>query len=451
LIQDEDVLDTWFSSALWPFSTLGWPDKTDDLRTFYPTSVLVTAYDIIFFWVARMIMMGMTFMHDVPFRDVYIHAIVRDIKGQKMSKSKGNVVDPLIMMDRYGTDAFRFSLASFAAQGRDIKFSEDRVEGYRHFVNKLWNASRFIMMNTRQIPHSETLRKDALSLSLPGKWILSRLAATAESMDAALPEYRFNDAASSIYQFIWHEFCDWYIEMTKIEFPDEQLGQGTRWCLLSVLDTCLRLLHPFMPFVTEEIWQKIRAFGLQGISPDSEIQESIMISAYPKALPRDHQAEEEMSYIIDAVMGIRTIRGELNISPSVKLTASIKTNSRAAETVIRDNIHYIKTLAKADEIAVGPDIRKPDGAATAIKGSMEIYVSLKGVLNIASEIDRLKKEKAKVDTALVALDRKLFNEDFLQKAPKDIIEKEKAKHEEVIRMRDKITDSIKLLKEAEVK
>jgi valyl-tRNA synthetase len=451
LIQDEDVLDTWFSSALWPFSTLGWPDKTDDLRTFYPTSVLVTAFDIIFFWVARMIMMGIKFMHDVPFRDVYIHAIIRDIKGQKMSKSKGNVVDPLIMIDRYGTDAFRFSLAAFAAQGRDIKFSEDRVEGYRHFVNKLWNASRFIMMNTQQIPHSEPLRKDALSLSLPGKWILSRLAATAESMDAALPEYRFNDAASSIYQFIWHELCDWYIEMTKIEFPDEQLGQGTRWCLLSVLDTCLRLLHPFMPFVTEEIWQKIRAFGVQGISPDSETQESIMISAYPKALPRDHQAEEEMSYIIDAVMGIRTIRGELNISPSVKLTASIKTNSRAAETVLQDNIHYIKTLAKADEIAVGPDIRKPDGAATAIKGSMEIYVNLKGVLNIASEIDRLKKEKAKVDTALVALNRKLFNEDFLQKAPKDIIEKEKAKHEELMSIRDKITDSIKLLKEAEVK
>jgi valyl-tRNA synthetase len=451
LIQDEDVLDTWFSSALWPFSTLGWPDKTDDLRTFYPTSVLVTAFDIIFFWVARMIMMGIKFMHDVPFRDVYIHAIIRDIKGQKMSKSKGNVVDPLIMIDRYGTDAFRFSLAAFAAQGRDIKFSEDRVEGYRHFVNKLWNASRFIMMNTQQIPHSEPLRKDALSLSLPGKWILSRLAATAESMDAALPEYRFNDAASSIYQFIWHELCDWYIEMTKIEFPDEQLGQGTRWCLLSVLDTCLRLLHPFMPFVTEEIWQKIRAFGVQGISPDSETPESIMISAYPKALPRDHQAEEEMAYIIDAVMGIRTIRGELNISPSVKLTASIKTNSRAAETVLQDNIHYIKTLAKADEIAVGPDIRKPDGAATAIKGSMEIYVNLKGVLNIASEIDRLKKEKAKVDTALVALNRKLFNEDFLQKAPKDIIEKEKAKHEESMSIRDKITDSIKLLKEAEVK
>jgi len=451
LTQDEDVLDTWFSSALWPFSTFGWPDQTDDLKTFYPTSVLVTAFDIIFFWVARMIMMGITFMHDVPFRDVYIHAIVRDIKGQKMSKSKGNVVDPLIMMDRYGTDAFRFSLAAFAAQGRDIRFSEDRVEGYRHFVNKLWNASRFIMMNTQQVKFSETLRNDAPSLSLPGRWIVSRLAATAESMNAALPEYRFNDAASSIYQFIWHEFCDWYIEMTKIELPDEQFGQETRRCLLKVLDTSLRLLHPFMPFVTEEIWQKIKGCEFQAIPDDSETQESIMISAYPKSLPRDHQAEEEMSYISDAVMGIRTIRGELNISPSLNLSALIKTSSRAAEKVLRDNIHYIKTLAKADRIEVGADIRKPDGAATAIKGSFEVYVNLQGVLNIASEIDRLKREKAKVDTTLVALNRKLFNEDFLQKAPKDIIEKEKAKHEELMRMRDKITDSIKMLKEAEVK
>jgi valyl-tRNA synthetase len=449
LVRDQDVLDTWFSSALWPFSTLGWPDETKDLKTFYPTSVLVTAFDIIFFWVARMIMMGMQFMHDVPFRDVYIHAIIRDSKGQKMSKSKGNVLDPLIMMDRYGTDAFRFTLAAFAAQGRDIRFSEDRVEGYRHFVNKLWNASRFIMMNMRESDQKRFLAKDAMIFSLPGRWILSRLAAASESMDASLREYRFNDAASSIYQFVWHEFCDWYIEMSKIEFPDNQLSSGTRWCLLSVLDTSLRLLHPFMPFVTEEIWQKISESGLQGIYPDAEVPQSIMVSSYPKSLNRDLQAEEEMSFIIDAVMGIRTIRGELNISPALKLTVSVRTRSRNAETVLMDNIHYIKALARAEEIAVGPDISKPAYSATAIKGSMEIYVSLKGVLNIAAEIDRLKKERAKVDKDLVALNRKLFNEDFLGKAPRDIIDKEKAKHEEQVRVKDKITDSINMLKEAE--
>jgi len=450
LIRDEDVLDTWFSSALWPFSTLGWPDQTNDLKTFYPTSVLVTAFDIIFFWVARMIMMGMQFMHDVPFRDVYIHAIIRDSKGQKMSKSKGNVLDPLIMMDSYGTDAFRFTLAAFAAQGRDIRFSEDRVEGYRHFVNKLWNASRFIMMNTGQFHHPDSPSRDSRFLSLPGRWILSRLAATAESMDTALHEFRFNDASSSIYQFVWHEFCDWYIEMSKIEFTDARLSSGTRWCLLSVLDASLRLLHPFMPFVTEEIWQTIRKSGWENTDPDSETPESIMVSAYPKSLRRDNQAEEEMSYVIDAVTGIRTIRGELNISPALRLTVSVKTDSPAAETVLRNNIHYIKTLAKADEIEFGPDIRKPDCSATSIKGSMEIYVRLKGVLNIASEIDRLKKEKAKIDRDLVAMNRKLFNEDFLRKAPKVIVEKEKAKHEELVKTRDKITDSINMLKEAEV-
>jgi valyl-tRNA synthetase len=450
LIRDEDVLDTWFSSALWPFSTLGWPDRTDDLKTFYPTSVLVTAFDIIFFWVARMIMMGIQFMQDVPFRDVYIHAIVRDSKGQKMSKSKGNVLDPLIMIDRYGTDAFRFTLAAFAAQGRDIKFSEDRVEGYRHFVNKLWNASRFIMMNTGQFHPSEPTTKGTPVLSLPGRWILSRLAAAAEDMDTALREYRFNDAVSSIYHFIWHEFCDWYIEMSKIELPDSRLCEGTRWCLLTVLDTSLRLLHPFMPFVTEEIWQKIRETGVQGIYPHPDIPESITISAYPKSLTRDYSTEEEMSFIIDTVMGIRTIRGELNISPALKLSVSVKTLSSSAETVLRENLHYLKTLARADDVAVGPEIKKPDCSATALKGSMEIYVYLKGVLNIAAEIDRLKKEKAKVDKDLVMLNSKLFNEDFLGKAPKEIIEKEKAKHEEVSRMRDKITDSINMLKEAEV-
>lgn len=450
LTQDEDVLDTWFSSALWPFSTLGWPEQTNELKTFYPTSVLVTAFDIIFFWVARMIMMGIHFMHDVPFRDVYIHAIVRDIKGQKMSKSKGNVLDPLIMMDRYGTDAFRFTLAAFAAQGRDIKFSEERVEGYRHFVNKLWNASRYILMNTSRHPRSEHRPAEAVSLSLPSRWILSRLAAAAESVDNALTEYRFNDAVTGVYQFIWHEFCDWYIEMTKIELSNERFARGTRWCLLTVLDASLRLLHPFMPFVTEEIWQKLREEGLTGIYPDPEVPESIMISAYPKNLHRDHKAEENMSVVIDAVMGIRTIRGELNIAPSLKLTASIRTLSPEAETILKDTIYYVTTLSKAEEIHVGPDLAKPPCSATAVKKSLEIYVCLKGVLNIAAEIDRLKKEMTKVERDLLILNRKLFNEDFLGKAPTAIVKKEKAKHEELTRMKDKIMESISMLKHAEV-
>jgi valyl-tRNA synthetase len=502
LIQDEDVLDTWFSSALWPFSTLGWPDNTDDLKIFYPTSVLVTGFDIIFFWVARMIMMGLKFMGDVPFRDVYIHALIRDLKGHKMSKSKGNVVDPLIMIDRYGTDAFRFTLAAFAAQGRDIKFSEERVEGYRHFVNKLWNAARFIMMNikaeseNRRIGESENSPFHRVSVppcpirdgtpywpsDLASKWILSRLAAIADDINRALEEYRFNDAASSIYQFIWHEFCDWYLEMTKSELQDPKSEIGVRWCLLYTLDTSLRLLHPFMPFVTEEIWQTIphvkshlpeteevrpptqpspsRGEGKGGggnselrpqIGNESGIKESIMVSDYPKSLPRDYQAEEDMSYIIEAVMGIRTIRGELNISPSFKLKVMIKTFTQMAEKILKGNMQYLKNLAKAGEIKIGMNIEKPECSATSVKSSMEIYVPLKGVLNIAAEVDRLKKEEAKVDVSIVSLNKKLFNEDFLQRAPREIVDKEKAKYEELIIIKRRIMESIKMLKDVEVR
>jgi len=451
LLQDEDVLDTWFSSALWPFSTLGWPDETDDLRTYYPTSVLVTGFDIIFFWVARMIMMGLKFMGEVPFRDVYIHALVRDMKGQKMSKSKGNVVDPLIIMDKYGTDAFRFTLAAFAAQGRDVKFSEERVEGYRHFVNKLWNASRFIFLNieTGSEPPDIVSPGKAPSPSsdtpdLPSRWILSRLSAVTDEMNAALGEYRFNDAANSIYQFLWHEFCDWYIEMAKIEMQDPESKAGVKSCLLHVLDTSLRLLHPFMPYITEEIWQKMKALRPE----EAGAKESIMISAFPASLPRDPKAEDDMQFITDAVTGIRTIRGELNVSPSLRLDASIRALSRRAENIMKESVMHIKNLARLEKLEIGADTVKPEGSATAIKSSLEVYVPLKGVLNITAEIDRLKKEKAKVEASLTTLNKKLFNDDFLRKAPQEIIEKEKSKYQELTTVREKISDSIKMLIEA---
>lgn len=478
LRQDNDVLDTWFSSALWPFSTFGWPDDTDDLKTYYPTSVLVTGFDIIFFWVARMTMMGLKFMKEVPFRDVYIHALVRDMHGMKMSKSKGNVVDPLIMMDRYGTDAFRFTLAAFAAQGRDVKFSEDRVEGYRHFVNKLWNAARFIMMN-REVGGENNLtaiEKTPVQSGLASNWILSRLAAVTEEINTALGEYRFNDAASSIYQFIWHEFCDWYIEMAKCDLRDNEKGKEVQWCLLATLDTSLKLLHPFMPYVTEEIWQKIPQ--VQIISPagqnrktlkeksrtvmrsaasgtmkdpESKKPESIMVSDYPKSLPRNPQAEEDMFYLIEAVTGIRTMRGELNIAPSLKVNVFIKTYHQNAEKILRNNLQYLKALARAEKIMIGPDIPKPEGSATSVKTAMEIFVPLKAVLNISSELDRLKKDLAKIEESLAMLNKKLMNDDFLQRAPQKVVEKEKTKYEELLGMQEKITDSIHTLKEAEVK
>jgi len=444
LKQDEDVLDTWFSSALWPFSTLGWPDRTGDLKTFYPTSVLVTSFDIIFFWVARMIMMGLKFMGDVPFRDVYIHALVKDVRGQKMSKSKGNIVDPLPMMDRYGTDAFRFTLAAFAAQGRDIKFSEERVEGYRHFVNKLWNAARFIMMNVKEDEVSELPYPYGASLDLASRWILSRLAATVEDMNRALTDCRFNDAASRIYQFTWHEFCDWYIEMSKSGLQDEESERGVKWCLINTLDILLRLLHPFMPFVTEEIWQKIPHVN----RVKESIRDSIMISEYPKSLPQDYQAEEDMFYLIEAVTGIRTIRGELNISPSLKLNAIVRPYSQKAEEILRAHVPYITRLAACDEVEIGMEGGKPDGSATCVKSTLEVYVPVRGVLNIEAELNRLRKDEELVEESLSFLNKKLLSREFILRAPPEVVEKEKAKYEELIRKKDRISESIKKLKEA---
>ena len=447
ITQDEDVLDTWFSSALWPFSTLGWPEKTIELQKFYPTSVLVTGFDIIFFWVARMIMMGLKFMEEVPFRDVYIHALVRDSKGQKMSKSKGNVVDPLIMIDRYGTDAFRFALSAFAAQGRDIKFSEDRVEGYRHFVNKLWNASRFIISNTKAEEQFSEKELQSQS-SIPSKWITSRLGSVAIEVNKALEEYRFNDAANSIYQFIWHELCDWYIETAKYDLQDNKYKSSTKWCLIYILDKSLRLLHPFMPFVTEEIWQNLKhTLSQYGLTETCNLKNSITISEFPTSLQKDYKAEKDMSYIIDAITGIRTIRGELNIHPSTLLNVSIKPLYKDVEEILISNIGYIKTLAKVDKIDINMHLQKPEQSAISVKSTMEIYIPLKGVLNVDAEMNRLKKEIKKVEASLSIINKKLINEDFLRRAPKEIVDKEKAKYEELLSIKDRIIKGIKLLKE----
>jgi valyl-tRNA synthetase len=430
LRRDPDVLDTWFSSALWPFSTMGWPDSTDDLREFYPTSVLITAFDILFFWVARMIMMGLKFMDDVPFRDVYIHAIVRDPEGQKMSKSKGNVINPLVLIDKYGADAFRFTLAAFAAHGRDIKFDEQRVEGYRHFINKLWNATRYILMNTEK---GEEIEKG--SITLANKWITSRLAFTVDEVNTALQEYRFNDAANSVYQFSWHEFCDWYIEMTKTEISEHTIA-----CLLNTLETVLRLLHPFMPFLTEEIWQCL---------PVEKQSESIVLSNYPEGLRRNLEEETKMSYIIDAISGIRNIRGELNISPSAVLEVHIKTLDEDVKSTIRDNVRYIEKLARAKAAAIGMDAEKPAGSYTSVKDNLEVYVKPAG-LDVEREIQRLNKEKNKVEESIRFLQKKIHNEGFVKRAPEHIVQKERKKLEELRGKQEKIIESIEKIKGLEV-
>ncbi len=443
--QDTDVLDTWFSSALWPFSTLGWPDDTPDLRKFYPTTVLVTAFDILFFWVARMIMMGLKFMGDVPFGDVYIHAIVRDPEGRKMSKSKGNVIDPLVLIDKYGADAFRFTLAAFAAQGRDIKFAEERVQGYRHFINKLWNATKFILMNLgkdfgKAAPHRLRQQTDALlqageEAPLASRWILSRLSATAEEVNSALGEYRFNDAANSIYQFTWHEFCDWYIETSKADMSDD-----VRATLLYCLDTVLGLLHPFMPFLTEEVWQRL---------PIERKEPSVMVSAFPRSLGRDEKSEYQMELITDAITGIRNIRGELNIPPAEELDVFIKPFNDKVAGILKGNVHYIKRLARAKSVFIDTEVSRPKGSYTSVKDHFEVYVKLAGI-DVEGELRRLGKEKKKLEEAMIFLKKKLANQEFLSRAPGEVVRKEQKKFDELAARHEKLLEGMERIKSLEV-
>jgi valyl-tRNA synthetase len=419
LRQETDVLDTWFSSALWPFSTLGWPDNTEALKTFYPTSVLVTAFDILFFWVARMMMMGLHFMGDVPFRDVYIHALVRDAEGKKMSKSKGNVIDPLEVIDQYGADSFRFTLAAFAAQGRDIKLSEDRIEGYRHFVNKIWNSARLVLIN---LDGDSVIPSKNIVYSLPDRWISTRLGRVSEEISKALDEYRFNDAASLCYQFVWHEFCDWYLEMIKERLygDDELLKISTKAVLRDVLTGVLRLLHPFMPFITEEIWQRL---------PGSE--GSIMNADFPAASEflSDQQAVEDMNLVMGIITGIRNIRGEMNIAPSKKVDIVAEVPEARDIEIIRQNLSHIRNLAKADSVHIDKEVSKPEASVTAVVVGNQVHVLLKGLMDFDEEKKRLRKEIKIIREEMEVSAKKLSSKGFLEKAPAEIVDKVREKFE----------------------
>ena len=433
LRQETDVLDTWFSSALWPFSTLGWPDNTEALKTFYPTSVLVTAFDILFFWVARMMMMGIHFMGDVPFSDVYIHAIVRDAEGKKMSKSKGNVIDPLEVIDQYGADSFRFTLAAFAAQGRDIKLSEDRIEGYRHFVNKIWNSARLVITNLDgdfKAPLKEIV------YSMPDRWILTRLGIVSGEVSRALDEYRFNDAASLCYQFVWHEFCDWYLEMIKERlYGDDELLKGSaRAVIRNSLMGVLRLLHPFMPFITEEIWHRL-----------ADDKGSIMYADFPKASEflYDQQALEEMSLVMDIIIAIRNIRGEMNIAPSKKVDILAEIPENRDIEVIRQNLSHIKNLAKVDSIEIFKEVSKPKASVTAVFGRNQIHVLLKGIIDFDEEKKRLRKEIKTLIKEMEASAKKLSSKGFLEKAPAEIVTGVRDKYESMKAELEKFEKNLK--------
>jgi len=419
--QDTDVLDTWFSSALWPFSTMGWPEQTETLNKFYPTSCLVTGFDILFFWVARMMMMGHKFMGQVPFKDVYIHALVRDAQGQKMSKSKGNVIDPLHIVDEFGADAFRFTLTSFAAMGRDVKLSTDRIGGYRNFCNKLWNASRFTLMNLEGFDPSD-IDLNAHELSDADRWILTRLEEASRQTNSALDDYKFNEAASTLYAFTWHNFCDWYIEMAKDDLygDDPQAKLRVQSVLFTVLEQLLRLLHPIMPFITEEIWQ---------VLPGQRPCESIMQANYPdgSGLPTDSVGAERMELVMDVIRAIRNIRGEMDVPPGKQVTALLDCKSEEACRILEEGAAAIRVLGKVGEMTIGQSLDRPEQSATQVAGEVEISLPLAGLVDIAEEEKRLQKEIAKVQKDVDLFTRKLANEKFVANAPAHVLEKDRGK------------------------
>jgi len=461
LRQDEDVLDTWFSSALWPFSTLGWPAQTPELKTFYPTSVLVTGFDIIFFWVARMIMMGLKFMGDVPFREVYIHGLVRDAHGQKMSKSKGNVLDPIDLIDgidlealvkkrttglmqpqmapkiekatrkdyangipAFGTDALRFTFAALASTGRDINFDMGRIEGYRNFCNKLWNAARYVLMNTEGQDCGQA--NDHVELSAADRWIISRLQEVESHAQASLKNYRFDHMAQTVYAFVWDEYCSWYLELSKVVLtsPDssEQALRGTRRTLVRVLETLLRLLHPIIPFITEEIWQKVAPLA-------AVTGNTIMLRPYPQPQSEkiDQAAMKEIQWLMDFVTGVRNIRGEMDIKPSQMIPVLLQDATDQDQRYLESNQGHLKTLAKIESIkTLSPGDEAPE-SATALVGNMKVLLPLAGLIDKTAELKRLNKEIERYRKEIEKAKTKLANKSFVDKAPQEVVAQEQGR------------------------
>jgi valyl-tRNA synthetase len=406
--RDDDVLDTWFSSGLWPFSTLGWPEQTGDLKTFYPTTLLVTAYDIIFFWVARMMMFGIKFMHEVPFKAVYITGIIRDAERQKMSKTKGNVVDPLEICDRFGTDAVRFALARMGAPGTDIALSEELLDGYRAFATKIWNAARLIFRHVEEsdrLPRSSELKQS--DLALVDRWILSRLARATEDVNRSVELYNLHEGARHVYSFFWHEFCDWYLEMIKLH------PQRSKPVLLYVFESALRLLHPFMPFITEELWQNLPHEG-----------ESIVVAPYPAADPEllNDRVEAQVSLVQDIVVKVRNIRAEMNVDAKQAVAVRVATADTELTGLLSEARDYIFKLAQVSQLEIVPQLSGDKLAAQAVAGGLALEVPLAGLIDVAAERGRLRKEMEKVRREIDSLERKLSQSSFIERAPKDVVE-----------------------------
>ncbi|QTL01581.1 valine--tRNA ligase [Aquabacter sp. L1I39] len=433
LTRDEDVLDTWFSSALWPFSTMGWPDETPELAKFYPTSVLVTGFDIIFFWVARMMMFSLHFMPDVPFHDVYIHALVRDEKGAKMSKSKGNVINPLDLIDQYGADALRFTLAAMAAQGRDIKLATSRVEGYRNFATKLWNAVRFAQMNgcERVAGFDPAAVEGTLA-----RWIIGEAARATSEVTAAIEAYRFNDAAGAVYRFLWNVFCDWHLELAKpvLSGPDGAAKDEVRAATAFVLDVALKLLHPFMPFLTEELWARTGEHGpaREGL---------LVLASWPDTAGLEApDAEAEVGWVVDLVTEIRSVRAEMNVPagaqiPLVLVNASDETKARA-----KGWEDALRRLARLSEVTVSETM--PSEAVQMVVRGEVAALPLAGIVDLTAELARLRKEEGKLDQEVARIDGKLSNASFVARAPEEVVEAEREKREEYLARKAKVQAAI---------
>ncbi|MCR4283188.1 MAG: class I tRNA ligase family protein, partial [Bauldia sp.] len=425
LTRDEDVLDTWFSSALWPFSTLGWPDATPELNRFYPTSVLVTGFDIIFFWVARMMMMGLHFMKEVPFRDVYIHALVLDEKGQKMSKSKGNIIDPLNLIDRYGADALRFTLAAMAAQGRNIRLAPARVEGYRNFATKFWNAARFAEhYDCRAVERFDPASaKETLN-----RWIATETARTLRAVTQAIEGYKFNEAAAAAYRFVWNLTCDWYLELCKpvLSGDDGPAKDETRAMVAWVLDRISAMLHPFMPFITEELWAKAARDGLPA-------RPLLALSEWPSPSFEDPAAAEEINWLVDFIAAIRSVRSEMNVPAGAMVALSV--SGAKAETAVRLKAYdvLIRRLARAEAISLAPAPLR--GAVQIVAGEAIVSMPLAGLVDVDAERARLAREVDKVMKDIARIEAKLGNEQFIAKAREEVVEEQRERLAEATELR----------------
>lgn len=436
--QDPDVLDTWFSSALWPFSTMGWPDEeAADLQRYYPTDALVTGYDIIFFWVSRMIFQGLEFTGKRPFKDVLIHGLVRDAEGRKMSKSLGNGVDPMDVIDQYGADSLRYFLATGSSPGQDLRYSTEKVESVWNFANKIWNASRFALMNMGGLPYEDIDLNGKKSVA--DEWILTRLNETIETVTNLAEKYEFGEVGRALYNFIWDDFCDWYIEMAKLPLygEDETAKKTTRSVLAYVLDQTMRLLHPFMPFITEEIWQNLPHEG-----------ESITVAEWPKVRPElsNQEASEQMKLLVEIIRSVRNIRAEVNTPMSKKIAMIINAHDEKILDTLETNKAYLERFCNPEMLTIGVGALAPEKAMTAVVSGAEIYLPLQGLINIEEEITRLEKELEKLNKEVERVQKKLANEKFVAKAPAQVVEEERAKEKDYLEKRATVQERLEELK-----